>query len=177
MKSLLTQALVIAVASIAIAGVLRSMRSDPQTVATPLRWQEPSDTINLSRNSPLIQSVSAQSGPPINIDDEEELGQNSLEGGSVDATGTQRSRIREGKRVKDPSAVFQIVGERIHCNLQKHGLSVIALENLTLERVHHYLLRGSATPTWEVEGVITEYEGANYIELKRAIVNSLELDE
>ncbi len=86
-------------------------------------------------------------------------------------------RVREGREITDSHATFQVVGERVTCNLKDLGLSVTTLENLTLERVHQYLSRGNSTTTWEVEGRITEYEGHNYFLLRRAIINSLESEE
>ncbi len=163
MKSLLTQFLIVAAASIAVAGALRSVKSPNWEQANAAALQE--RPIVLSRTQSMIRPVSSSSS------------ESSQEPENRSGDLADENRMREGSQIKDPNAVFQIVGERIKCNLNKNGLSVIALENLTLERVHHYLLRGSDTPTWEIEGTITEYEGHNYLILKRAIVNSLDIDE
>lgn len=85
-------------------------------------------------------------------------------------------RERQGKRLHEKHATFQIVAERIHVRLPKNKRVMIALENLTLERIHKYIGRVEEKQTWEIEGQITEYEGQNYILISRAIVNSLDLN-
>jgi len=85
-------------------------------------------------------------------------------------------RELQGKYLHEKHATFQIVAERIHVRLPKNKRVMIALENLTLERIHKYVGRVEEKQTWEIEGQVTEYEGQNFILIKRAIVNSLELD-
>lgn len=178
MKSLAGQFLVIGLATIVAATVLRSVRNERDWMAGAAGAKSGQETaIPLSRQQPSIRPVSTGEASPI-----AQAGQTTASETTIDDSETRfeesgMTRLRQGKPIKDPNAVFQIVGERISCNLSQYKLSVIALENLTLERVHHYLMRGGSNPTWEVEGVITEYEGANYLLLERAIVNSLELDE
>ncbi|MBL8889610.1 MAG: hypothetical protein JNL67_06505 [Planctomycetaceae bacterium] len=86
-------------------------------------------------------------------------------------------RLREGREVRDPESVFQPVGDRMNCFLPSLQMTVTVLENLTLERVYEILTRHDEKATWEVEGLITEHQGRNYILLHRAVVNSISLDE
>jgi hypothetical protein len=75
------------------------------------------------------------------------------------------------------AATFQVVGERMSCRLPSVNATVIVLENLALERVYEMLTRYQDSTTWEVEGVITENHGRNYILLRRAVVNSVLTEE
>lgn len=94
------------------------------------------------------------------------------------ANSTEASqRLREGRELRDPEAVFQPVGERMNCFLPSLQMTVTVLENLTLERVYETLTRHEEEATWEVEGLITEHQGRNYMLLHRAVVNSISLDE
>ena len=87
------------------------------------------------------------------------------------------TRLREGREVREPQAVFQWMGERMNCVLPKHKTSVIVLENLALERVYELMSRQESVATWEIEGVVTEHQGRNYMLLKRAVINSVDVDD
>jgi hypothetical protein len=86
-------------------------------------------------------------------------------------------RLREGREIRDPQATFQSIGDRMNCVLPSLGTTVTVLENLTLERVYELMTRHEESSTWEVEGVITEHQGRNYMLLRRAVVNSISLEE
>lgn len=98
------------------------------------------------------------------------------EQGKVNSPASSQ-RLREGREVRDPEAIFQPAGERMNCFLPSLQITVTVLENLTLERVYEVLTRHDEKATWEVEGLITEHQGRNYILLHRAVVNSISLDE
>ncbi|MDP1563110.1 MAG: hypothetical protein Q8M16_17155 [Pirellulaceae bacterium] len=87
------------------------------------------------------------------------------------------NRLREGREIRDPNARFTPVGERMNCVLPSLDTMVTVLENLTLERVYEIMTRHDEAATWEVEGLITEHQGRNYIVLRRAVINSISLDE
>ena len=90
---------------------------------------------------------------------------------------TPSNRLREGREVRDPNATFSPVGERMNCVLPSLETTVTVVENLTLERVYEIMTRHDESATWEVEGLITEHQGRNYILLRRAVINSISLDE
>ena len=93
------------------------------------------------------------------------------------ATVPAQQRLREGREVRDPAAVFQSTGDRMNCWLPTMNVTVTVVENLTLERVQELLTRHEEAATWEIEGLITEYQGRNYMLLRRAVINSVLLDE
>lgn len=90
---------------------------------------------------------------------------------------TASNRLREGREIRDLNATFSPVGERMNCVLPSLETTVTVLENLTLERVYEIMTRHDEAATWEVEGSITEHQGRNYIVLRRAVINSISLDE
>lgn len=92
-------------------------------------------------------------------------------------TPVPAQRLREGREIHDPEATFQSIGDRLNCVLPSLQSTVTVLENLTLERVYEIMTRHEESSTWEVEGVITEHQGRNYLLLRRAVVNSISLDE
>lgn len=106
-------------------------------------------------------------------------GQPTISGANQDeATARKAStRVREGREVREMQAMFASVGERMSCKLPSLQATVTVLENLALERVSETMMRHAEDATWEVEGVITEYQGRNYLLLQRAVVNSVTVDE
>ena len=106
-------------------------------------------------------------------------GQPTIAGERQDNAVTQKSstRVREGREVREMQAMFASVGERMSCKLPSLQATVTVLENLMLERVSETMMRHDENATWEVEGLITEYQGRNYLLLQRAVVNSVTVDE
>jgi hypothetical protein len=106
-------------------------------------------------------------------------GQPTISGANQDESTAKKAstRVREGREVREMHATFASVGERMSCKLPGLQASVTVLENLALERVSETMMRHAEDATWEVEGVITEYQGRNYLLLQRAVVNSVTVDE
>jgi hypothetical protein len=106
-------------------------------------------------------------------------GQPNISGSEPDETVAKKTstRVREGRDIREMQATFASLGERMSCRLPKLQATVTILENLTLERVSETMMRHPEDATWEVEGVITEYQGRNYLLLQRAVVNSVTVDE
>lgn len=175
MRELWAQLLFVFAISIVISGTSRALRSDQSMVSASNPGtsfgQNPSTQDKLT--SLKKASFQDRSQPGATGND----GVSAAENAAQEEGDAQADlRLREGKLVHDANAQFQIMGERINCNLNQQNGSVVVLENLTLERVHHYLSRGNGNASWEIEGIITEYEGHNYLLLKRAIVNSVEIE-
>lgn len=106
-------------------------------------------------------------------------GRPTISGATQDeSTAKQTStRVREGREAREMQATFASVGERMSCKLPSLQATVTVLENLALERVSETMMRHAEDATWEVEGIITEYQGRNYLLLQRAVVNSVTVDE
>jgi hypothetical protein len=128
------------------------------------------------------RSVSSSDDDPVKGERErayQTSGAPQIQGDIQDSTSAKvaSTRLREGREVRDPQATFQLSGERLNCVLPSLQTTVTVLENLTLERAFEIMTQHDETATWEVEGLITEYQGRNYLLLRRAVVNSISLNE
>ena len=73
----------------------------------------------------------------------------------------------------DRLGAFELSGDRARFIAADDGTSLTGLENLNLERVIH-AIRDNPIPGqhWKVSGVVTEFEGRNYLLITRALVVS-----
>ena len=85
------------------------------------------------------------------------------------STSHQQLRSREGSLLQDQLGTFKLRGDRIAFVPADSQQSYCVLENLMLERVWR-VLSESHGRKWRVSGIITEYRGANYLLLTRAVV-------
>ena len=77
---------------------------------------------------------------------------------------------REGARLVEEVGTFRLTGDGVAFHTAA-GRTLAGLENLSLERVARAL--GDApgeTPQWSVSGLVTEYRGANYLLVTRAVL-------
>lgn len=80
-------------------------------------------------------------------------------------------RVREGLELIDRIGTFELSGDRARFVATDDGMSLIGLENLSLERVIHAIRDNPQQgQSWKVSGVVTEFEGRNYLLITRAIV-------
>jgi len=77
--------------------------------------------------------------------------------------------IREGELWRDELGHILVVGQRHAFRPERGGQSVIVLENLNLQRIVQRLDDTSRAPVWSVSGVVTEFQGSNYLLIERAI--------
>ncbi|MCA9104237.1 MAG: hypothetical protein R3B96_05385 [Pirellulaceae bacterium] len=81
------------------------------------------------------------------------------------------TRMREGTRIQRGVGWFKRVGDRIEFQ-PVDGTSVfVALENLALERIAGEL-EGESALLWQIDGLVTEFHGRNYLLIERAFVKS-----
>ncbi|OHB67325.1 MAG: hypothetical protein A2V70_09945 [Planctomycetes bacterium RBG_13_63_9] len=79
-------------------------------------------------------------------------------------------RIREGTEIVDLEGHFQVVDNRVTF-LARHGNGrFVALENLNLERIGRLVRENPTRLHWSVTGTMTEYRGANYLLIRRAVL-------
>jgi hypothetical protein len=77
-------------------------------------------------------------------------------------------QIREGEMVEFVGAL-ELSGDRAVFYPQEGGEPLRLLENLALERVTRLLRETHAERQWLVSGEITEYRGANFLLLHKAV--------
>ncbi len=85
-------------------------------------------------------------------------------------------RQREGTRLTDVVGRFELAGERVTFYPANQGAagkeSYRLLENLALERVGQVLSESRARQDWTISGTLTEFRGANYLLLQKAVIKS-----
>jgi hypothetical protein len=80
-------------------------------------------------------------------------------------------RLREGTRLIDVTGSFQAVGaDSVSFLANGNKDSYRVLENLALQRVSFSLEENRTLRQWIVSGTITEYRGANYLLLTKAVI-------
>lgn len=82
-----------------------------------------------------------------------------------DDTGQLR---REGTRLYDKRGHFELSGSRVLFVVEHRGASYVGLENLNLQRISQIVAGDADAVEWTVSGVVTEYQGANYLLITRA---------
>jgi hypothetical protein len=81
-----------------------------------------------------------------------------------------RQRVREGTRLIEQQGAFTTAGDRFQFVAQDQTRFVV-LENLALQRIAQVLGEPTAAPVWTVTGLVTEFRGANYLLVTRAVMS------
>jgi hypothetical protein len=81
-------------------------------------------------------------------------------------------RIREGSQVADLVGTFRLTGDRVSFFTTDGERRFETLENLTLERVARALKESRDNAEWRVSGIVTEYQGINFLLVTRAIMKA-----
>lgn len=79
-------------------------------------------------------------------------------------------RVREGTEIVDQLGHFRTTGGRVIFFTDDGKRRYVGLENLNLERIARTLADGPQPLQWRVTGTITEYRGANFLLVRRAIL-------
>ncbi len=82
-----------------------------------------------------------------------------------------KQRVREGARLLEQQGSFQPAGDRFMFVGQDQARFMV-LENLALQRIALALSEPQTAPTWTVTGIVTEFRGANYLLVTRAVMAS-----
>jgi hypothetical protein len=86
-------------------------------------------------------------------------------------------RRREGTRITDEVGTFQPVGgQRVAFLPAGNRDSYRVLENLALERVSRALDESRGQRQWVVSGVLTEFQGSNFLLVTKAVIQLQEGD-
>jgi hypothetical protein len=84
-----------------------------------------------------------------------------------------KMRQREGAKLTDRRGRFERRGERFVFLSDDNGAHYLVLENLMLERVANVLADSAGGQlSWSIDATATEFRGANYLLLQRAVVKS-----
>ena len=88
------------------------------------------------------------------------------------APNKQAQRAREGSLLTDENGSFEFVGDRIIFVPGGGRDSLRVLENLALERIVRELGDARDQRNWAVCGVLTEFKGANYLLVTKALLKT-----
>lgn len=92
--------------------------------------------------------------------------------GTEAETESPDGRMREGAKLIEQIGEFQKAGDQVNFYLPNRKTELRVLPNLALERVVRVLEDNPAVRTWSVSGVITEYQGENYLLVTRAVLKA-----
>jgi hypothetical protein len=85
---------------------------------------------------------------------------------------TSGERQREGTRLTDVNGRFELAGDRVMFYPAAGRESYRLLENLALERVGQVLSESRSKQEWTISGTLTEFRGANYLLLTKAVIKA-----
>lgn len=88
---------------------------------------------------------------------------------AVDPATGATERLREGTTLRLRGR-FDLVGERATFYLEDGTASFRTLENLALQRVVSAVRDSTGSRLWNIEATVTEYQGANFLLIRRATV-------
>lgn len=80
--------------------------------------------------------------------------------------------IREGTQITNQLGQFRMTGGRVTFFTADGKQRLIGLENLNLERIARTIAERTQPLQWAVTGTVTEYRGANFLLVRRAILKS-----
>ena len=94
---------------------------------------------------------------------------------TADGKSPKQHRLREGTELKDEQGYFLATedGRTVFVMGGTSGTRYTVLENLNLERIVSEITRNPTQLEWSVLGTVTEYQGANYLLVRRAVLSRL----
>lgn len=131
--------------------------------AVAVAAEEPATAPTAAQTIPLAQSVAATT---------QSIGAQPV---AMRRKGEDRpagDRQREGTRLTDIHGRFELSGDRVTFFPGSGRESYRLLENLALERVAQVLTESRTRQEWMVSGTLTEFRGANYLLLTKAVIKS-----
>lgn len=84
----------------------------------------------------------------------------------------REDRLREATEVMDQPGTFRMTGDRVTFFTELGSGRFVVLENLALERVVRALEDSPMPLGWTVSGVITEFQGDNFLLLHRVVLRN-----
>ncbi len=91
---------------------------------------------------------------------------------SPQTTRTHDQRIREGTEIVGRSGHFRMTGDRVTFFTSDGKGRFVGLENLNLERIAESIADSPDQLVWSVTATLTEFRGANYLLVRRAVLRS-----
>ena len=84
----------------------------------------------------------------------------------------KRELLREGTMIQSRHVVFRVTKNRVLMTPVSSSEYFYCLENLNLQRIANVIRQNPTLTDWEVDFLITEYQGINYVLIQRAVLTS-----
>jgi len=84
----------------------------------------------------------------------------------------KRELFREGTTIQSQHVVFRVTKNRVLMAPVSGSEHFYCLENLNLQRIADVIRQNPTLTDWEVDFLITEYQGINYALIQRAVLTS-----
>lgn len=97
-------------------------------------------------------------------------GQPITQGEQSEEAAVARPRLREGTRVSDLIGIVRQTGHRYTLFVESDGTRFVLLENLLLERIMRSQASHPGVVQWKVSGIVTEFQGQNYLLIEHALL-------
>ncbi len=88
------------------------------------------------------------------------------------ASGQAGQRQREGSQLVDLAGYFKLTSDRATFFAADGEQRFVGLENLNLERIALLVAENPDRLDWIVSGTVTEYRGANYLLVTKAVLKN-----
>jgi len=85
----------------------------------------------------------------------------------------KRELLREGTTIQSQHVVFRVTKNRVLMTPVSGSEYFYCLENLNLQRIADVIRQNPTLTDWEVDFLITEYQGINYVLIQRAVLTSI----
>jgi hypothetical protein len=97
---------------------------------------------------------------------------NAVEAAARASRRATSARLREGTEIREVPGQFIQLDGRFEFVSADGVYRLRMLENLALERASRKVDESAQSVVWSVSGIVTEYQGANYLLVKRIVVDS-----
>ncbi len=98
-------------------------------------------------------------------------------GEKTQPSGGHKDRLREGTELVEQPGIFRMAGDRMTFFTDLGEGRFVVLENLILERVGDVIGEYQTPPYWSVTGTLTEYQGENFLLIRRAVLSNGEAEQ
>ena len=85
--------------------------------------------------------------------------------------GVAKKKQREGTAFQGQNVIFRQIGNRTSALFQPGNERYTCLENLCLERVNKIVRETPEQTYWKIDGEFTEFQGENFLLIRRAVQN------
>ena len=158
-------------ATVALTGIRSVAVGQLPTGAATTDWKQDKSSVSIDTPTNRSRNQAEPLSRPIGSDATSSFGSGSRRPSDTAATPL----LREGTRIRDQLGHFIHLTSDSAVFVDQQGRQFSALKNLNLQRVMH-MPRSTRAPEkvrWSVSGMVTEFNGKNYLLITRAVRKSV----